>query len=445
MRPTRWLANDQAFDSATEELSRFQLTAPICLAVAFFCGLPSILVAQTTTSGFERLSGRYIDVITDMPLSDELRDLPAAFDAAVPLWCEAFGVQLDAVANWHVEAYVMLERERFRAAGLIPVGVENFVYGFQLGDQLWVTEQPSAYYRRHLLLHEGTHWFMNRRFGGNAPPWLMEGMAEWFGTHAWNGQQLFMNVIPRANTDVPYWGRISIIQDQLSKGTAPSLENILRYGNTAHQQVDAYAWSWAAVVFLKHHPDSAAAFAAMMDQPMRDDATLTRWLFNDLREQWPRLRGDWRAFVTELEYGYDISRGMLRIGNAPVLSNQAIEVDVRTDVTWQSVGIRVNGPVTLQVKASGSYSVGRIPGPWVCEPQGVTLDYYRGEPLGKLMLAVVAEMNKEPTTTMKVTAIPIGLGGSIEVEESGELFFRVNEASSGLADNSGTLTVVVRP
>jgi hypothetical protein len=394
-------------------------------------------------SGFERLRGRYIDVITDMPLSDELRELPAAFDAAMPLWCQAFGMQLVDVKDWHVDAYVMLERERFRAAGFIPARVENFVYGFQLGDALWVTEQPSAYYRRHLLLHEGTHWFMSRKFGSNAPPWLMEGMAEWFGTHAWNGQVLTMNLVPKANTDVPFWGRITLIQKQLREGNAPSLESILRYGNTAHQQVDAYAWSWAAVMFLKNHPNSSAAFANMMKQPMRDDATLTRWLFAELREEWPRLRGDWRAFVSELEYGYDLTRGMLKIGEAKQLGGQAIEVQVRADQTWQSAGVLLSAPGTVEIKATGQYSVGTDPGPWVCEPQGVTLEYEQGEPLGKLLLAIVAPISKEAKNTIKLTPLPIGAGGRIKVEEAGELFFRINEKSGGLADNSGTLNVVV--
>ncbi len=31
---------------------------------------------------------------------------------------------------------------------------------------------------------------MSRKFGGLGPPWLAEGMAEWLGTHRWDGQHL---------------------------------------------------------------------------------------------------------------------------------------------------------------------------------------------------------------------------------------------------------------
>ncbi|MEZ6138222.1 MAG: DUF1570 domain-containing protein, partial [Pirellulaceae bacterium] len=289
-------------------LSRLGLVVA-CLVV--LAGRTANSQVDTLPKGFSAVQGQYIDVITDMPLNDELRGLPAAFDAAMPQWCAAFGMQLSEVADWHVEAYVMLERGRFQAAGFIPPHLPNFAYGFQAGDHLWVTEQPSEYYRRHLLLHEGTHWFMNRRYGSNGPPWLMEGMAELFATHIWDGSELKLNIVPQSNTQVPYWGRVTIIQKQLADGTAPSLEDILRYDNTAHQQVEAYAWSWAAVLFLRSHPDSRDAFTRMFQQPMRDDPSLTRWLFAELRDQWPRLRGQWPAFAQELEYGYDVSNGFL--------------------------------------------------------------------------------------------------------------------------------------
>lgn len=397
-------------------------------------------------AGFERVTGEYIDVITDMPLSDELRELPQVFDAAIPLWCEEFGVALEEVATWRIEAFMMLDRGRFELAGFIPENVPNFPYGFQYRNQVWVAEQPSAYYRRHLLLHEGTHWFMNRLYGDHGPPWLMEGMAEWLGTHRWNGSQLSLGIIPRDRQDVPYWGRISLIQKQLAEGTAPSLETILRYDNTAHQQVDAYAWSWAAVLFLKHHPDTSKFFKRLFQQPMRSDATLTRWLFARLRERWPNVRQDWNAYVTELEYGYDLSRSMLRTSqpSAP-LSGKQVTVRIEANQSWQPAGVSVEAGSTLKISATGEYTVNAAPTPWRCEPSGVTLEYYRGEPLGKLMLAVIAPIDQEPQTTSQLTLVPVGSGGTFTMAKAGKLYFKVNEANAGLADNTGKLTIAIAP
>ena len=50
-----------------------------------------------------------------------------------------------------------------------------------MGAELWLHDQPTAYYRRHLLLHEGTHVFMASFLGGCGPGWYMEGTAELFG------------------------------------------------------------------------------------------------------------------------------------------------------------------------------------------------------------------------------------------------------------------------
>ncbi len=222
---------------------------------------PASLSAQQLPEGFQRIEGKYIDVITDLPIDDEIRSLPVVFDAAMPLWCEEFDMRIEEVKDWHVEAFIMLRRDEFKRAGFIPKILPEFPYGFQYQNQVWVMEQPSAYYRRHLLLHEGTHWFMNRKYSQHGPPWLMEGTAEWLATHRWDGQTLTLGIIPKTKNEVEYWGRISLIQQQLSDGVAPSLEEILRYSDTAHQNVEAYAWSWAAVIFLKNHPDTAKALA----------------------------------------------------------------------------------------------------------------------------------------------------------------------------------------
>ena len=38
--------------------------------------------------------------------------------------------------------------------------------GVTLGSDMWLHDQPTDYYRRHLLLHEGTHAFMIAFLGG---------------------------------------------------------------------------------------------------------------------------------------------------------------------------------------------------------------------------------------------------------------------------------------
>lgn len=399
---------------------------------------------QDAQGGFQRITGKYVDVISDMPLTDELRELPAVFDAAVPQWCAMFGMQLSEVRDWHVEACIMLERQRFIDAQLLPRQIADFPYGFQLGDRVWVTEQPSSYYRRHLLLHEGTHWFMTRKYGRQGPPWLMEGVAEWLGTHRWDGVNLSMGIIPEDKNEVPYWGRISLIQQQLAEGLAPSLETVLRYGDTAHRQVEAYAWSWAAVVFLKHHPQTRQTFAEMLERPTRTGDS-TRWLLKELQPRWPELRQLWNATLTELEYGYDPQRGMLTFSQAVQPLQQPIQLAVRADRSWQASGIKVQAQQQLSITAEGAYWVGKLPRPWECHPDGVTLEYYRGQPLGKLLLSVVEPQSQETGFASPLLTVPVGSGGMFQSPHAGELFFRVNESNGGLSDNSGQITITVYP
>ena len=52
-----------------------------------------------------------------------------------------------------------------------------------MGREFWLFDQPTDYYVRHLLLHEGTHVFMVSFLGGCGPGWYMEGTAELLGTH----------------------------------------------------------------------------------------------------------------------------------------------------------------------------------------------------------------------------------------------------------------------
>lgn len=393
--------------------------------------------------GFRRVTGKYLDIVTDLPIDDELRALPLVFEKAMPVWCASFGIAPNDVAQWHAEAFIMLDRGRFQSAGFIPEHLPDFPYGFQFGDRLWVAEQPSAYYRRHLLLHEGTHWFMNRTFGANGPPWLMEGMAEWLGTHRWNPVtgNLEMGVIPASKTEVPYWGRITRIRDELKGGTAPSLEDIMRYDGTAHRQVEAYAWSWAAVLFLTQHADTRGPFQEIFQQPMRKDMSQTQWLFQRLRTKWPAIRAQWNAFVSDIDYGLDVSSGLLQVTTEPrPLDANGISLRVDVARSWQPSAVFVREGQVIRIEASGEYVIGNDPKPWRCYPEGVTLDYFQGLPLGRLVMTIATPLPSEQRT-QEIAVYSVGSKARVTAKTSGELHFRVNEPTQALRDNAGSVWV----
>ncbi len=142
-----------------------------------------------------------------------------------------------------------------RRGWLLDPGDTRFRDGYQAANRLFIVEQPSAYYRRHLLLHEGVHWFMASLNGGGGPAWYMEGMAEWISTHRWIDQRLQITAIPSRSDEVPYWGRVKRIQEDLRAGKAPSIESIMRVSSSAHKESEGYSWSWAAVLFFQNHPE----------------------------------------------------------------------------------------------------------------------------------------------------------------------------------------------
>ena len=120
------------------------------------------------------------------------------------------------LSDWHVTGCVIRDKALFRDAGLIPDSLPHFLDGYCVGSRFWVYDQPSDYYRRHLVLHEGTHSFMFTVLGGCGPPWYMEGTAELLGTHRWKDGQLELNYIPANWEESPMWGRIKIVQDDLA-------------------------------------------------------------------------------------------------------------------------------------------------------------------------------------------------------------------------------------
>jgi hypothetical protein len=69
----------------------------------------------------------------------------------------------------------------------------------------------------------------------------------------------------------------------------------------------------------------------------------------------------------------------------------------------------------------------------------------RGQPLG-ILLAGWSEVEGEPpAVTPLVQPRAIGLRGRLTPPVTATLFLKINEPAADLADNTGTLTVTIRP
>ncbi|MEZ6091744.1 MAG: hypothetical protein R3C05_27795 [Pirellulaceae bacterium] len=393
--------------------------------------------------------GKHLTLHTDLPASEAIEQLPDAFDAAVPQWCEYFGVDQDIVEGWHVTGYLMSNKQVFAQRGLVPSELPDFEHGYQWGDKIWVVGQASEYYTRHLVLHEGVHSAMWRFFGGAGPAWFMEGTAELLATHHWSDGKMTINVMPDTREAFPFWGRLKVIESARRADRALAFDSIMRYSQKAHRQVEPYAWSWAALTLLEMYPEYRSIAIQAARRGSDSSIEFTRRFYDDLKSEWPELSTRWTMLVDGLEYGFDRTRNRIDL-NVSSDNSQAIasaptsqSYSIKADHGWQATHFRVASGQTIQITASGEYTIGNDPKPWVCQPQGVTIDYHRGNPLG-MVLAAVAPANSTDGTKLSLPQI-VGVGRerTFQAAHDGLLLIRIGDHPSSLADNQGSATVNV--
>ncbi|MCA9236263.1 MAG: hypothetical protein KDA44_12390 [Planctomycetales bacterium] len=420
---------------------------------------------RVAAAGVRVLEGRHLRLFTDLPSEPAVDELPAVFDAAVPQWAAYFGVDESKTAAWQVQGYLIDDRATFAALDLMPEQNPDFANGFATVDELWLVEQPSDYYRRHLLLHEGTHAFMQRFLGGAGPGWYMEGTAELLGAHLWNPptdvrrSKLQLAAFPATRDAVPMWGRVKTIRDAAAAGQSWPLDAVIELDNTRALGVEGYAWSWALAALLDGHPQFRDRFRALTAAAA--DPQFNRRFRAAYAADWGDLQAEWQAYAATLDYGYDFAR-MAMIHRQPTeLASGSAQAAIRADRGWQSTGAVLLAGRTYRVTAAGRYVIAVDgDGPWPCEPGGVTLRWHAGRPLGELLAAlrpVGADAEDEPAGPRDSLAaaadlspiasfaspLPAGLGATITPTRDAVLYLRVNDSPAELADNAGELQATI--
>jgi hypothetical protein len=428
---------------------RISITAFRGLAFIFWC-LPNPSYSQSTpprdfdarrvtAAGVRILEGRHVQLLTDVPSSPAVDELPRVFDAAIPEWADYFELPRNSVRGRWL-GFLIQDREKFAALKLLPEDNPEFINGYARGYELWLMDQPSDYYRRHLLLHEGTHAFMQTQLGGAGPGWYMEGMAELLGTHEWRNGRLRLNVVPASREEVPMWGRTKIIRDAVAEHKAWPIDAVLAVDNRRPLTTDHYAWTWALATLLDKHPQYGKRFRALKQHVA--DREFNERFREAFASDWPDLLAEWDALVRQLDYGYDVERMAMVHKAAEPVDGGSARVNVDVDRGWQSTGCLLRGGDSYRVSASGRFQIADDGQPWPCEPGGVTIEYHDGRPIGMLLGAMrptgkAAGGFGEP--------IAVGLGATIKPERDSVLYMRVNESPSRLADNAGDVAVKIEP
>ena len=397
--------------------------------------------ARAAAAGIRKLPGRRLTLYTDLS-GAEIDQLPAIFEQAFPQWCQYFKIKEDEHADWHMIGFLMKDKARFVKAGLLPPKLPPFAHGFSWGTVLWMYEQPSEYYRRHLLLHEGTHGFMNSLLGNCGPTWYMEGMAEYLATHRWHDGRLRLGYLPQSREEVPHWGRIRLIQDAAAEHRALRLKAVIELAPTVQEDVDLYGWCWAVVTLLDRHPRYQERFHQLFQYVQEPD--FNKRFHRLFESDWQELCEDWQLMVANIEYGYDVARSAVDFApGKPLPKSGARTVAIAADHGWQNSGLRLEAGVPYRITATGRYQVAKTTKVWWCEPGGVSIRYYQGRPLGVLLAAVRPDRPAPGSTSALLRPSVVGLGTTLSPAATGTLFLKINDSAGELDDNAGELKVTV--
>ena len=388
--------------------------------------------------GIRQLKGKHITLYTDLPSDAEVDRLPAVFDLAFPIWCRYFGRDPKSQEAWHVNGFIIKDKAKFQANGMLPRDLPEFPNGYARDNEFWLYEQKSAYYRRHLFLHEGTHCVMFHLLGSCGPPWYMEGMAELLATHELSDGKLRLLHFPKNREEVPYLGRIKLIKEAVAAGKRMSLDQIMAYDGRAHRRTEAYAWCWAATVFLSRHPAYRDRFAEL--HKLLPGADFNAKVRKEFAADWKKLAVEWREFASTIEHAHDIPRNEIKFSEAERVPESGKLLKLNADVGWQHSGLKLEAGKSYRVRGKGRYQIAKTDKPWLSEPGGVTIRYWRGRPLGTLVGAVLDDDGRGLGDV-----IDIGLDRTFTAKHSGTLYLKVNDSPGELADNLGTLQVHVMP
>lgn len=440
----------------------------ICLAIAYVTSLtwaddrvqpefrlrdtrPKHDDAKLEQSGIRKFESKRLQLYTDID-ANLARPLPPLVDQLYEAWEAYFGKLPPAPdkSDFQMTGYLMKDRGLFRDKGLLPEALPGFAHGRHRGAEFWMDEQPTDYYRRHLLFHEATHCFMTAIPADTGTSvWYFEGMAEFFGTHTLDerGTTKF-GVMPHNREAFPGLGRIKGIVDDVIAGNAIDVAGVwlLSSGDLAKQN-SLYGWSWALCKFMDAHPRYRDRLRGLLPVVREPDAK--QKIADLFAKDWPQLQTEWILFVTSLCPGYDIERAAIEFKTVKLLApgSASVKLTIAADRGWQSAGVSVTKGQTFGIAASGRFTLAKQPKPWISEPQGVSIRYHEGQPLGKLVAIIVPDISQAQAGQQfgPSKLLPIGRDAQVTAPIEGTLFLRVNDRWNELADNAGEITVEIQP
>lgn len=374
--------------------------------------------------------------------------LPAVIDQAYVALADYFGPLPPNREGTEFQAtgYIMQNRDLFKEAGLILDSLPAIVNGRHQGAQFWMEAQTQPYYLKHLMLHEYTHCYSMIMEDIGAPVWYLEGIAESMATHTMDADgKIQLNVMPHNKNDFGGLGRITLIEEAVEQAPPKPIQEVMQYhsGEFVFNN-EAYAWSWALCQFFDKHPIYGKPFRELAHHMQGNEfqKKIQAMLGND----YARVNDDWMLFARNLQPGYDFQNAAVTfISGESLRPDSSATTVVNSQKGWQSSKIHVEQGIVYEVSATGRFTLAQKPKPWESTADGISFQYFKGQPLGRLIMMI------QPDPDMKLThpnailkEYPLGAHASWKAPVSGTVYFRLNDAWNALADNRGEVEVTVQ-
>ncbi len=401
--------------------------------------------------GIRLFESRHLKLFTDID-SEVARPLPKLIDQVFDEFEKYFG-KLPPAADgneFQVNGYLIKETKTFQNAGLLDQQLRDQQHGRQIGYQFWMMDQPSDYYRRHLLIHEMTHAFMLANPRLDVPVAYLEGMAEHFGTHRLTADgKLELRLMPNNRADFRGHDRLYLIRKNVKVRDIPELLDVMGWEQPTFRIFnESYPWAWGACVFLDQLPRTRDRFRKTARSLF--DPQAWKKFEEQLQPDSAEILTEWTLFAAEAWEGFDFERMAIDFRDGQPLNElirtgkKTFRTEVRSDRGWQSSGVVVEKGRTYELVATGRFALADKPKPWVSEADGITFRYHNGRPLGQLLTSIRAseKVDGEPESMLKVTAL--GTKSRFESPCRGTLYLRLNDHPGELADNKGTVSVEFR-
>lgn len=396
--------------------------------------------------GIHEDASRRLILYSDIdPESSE--SLPGIVDQAFDAWEKYFGPLPPARdgSDYQLTGFIMREQSPFRTAGLLPVHLPPFAHGKHDAQQFWMNDADSEYYRRHLMIHEATHCFMQSMGGTtrDVPVWYLEGMAEHFATHsAQDDGTIRFGVMPDIKENFIGFGRIPMIQRAVEDVRLLSVDQIRQLQpDDFVQRNESYAWAWALCHWLDSHPKYQQPFRQLGGEYVVNGfaPTFAELFTDDLAD----LDAAWTLFARHLCYGFDFAAAAIDLQDAKMvpMQNGLQEFVVSANRGWQPSPWSVNKGSSYRVNTAGRTVLAHSPKPWASEPQGITIRYNEGRPIGRLLGVVISEPDPQTGRRDVSETLDLGRSGEFKAPIDGTLYLRVNDFWNELADNTGQYTV----